>query len=112
LPALLVGKIRAVADAVAGFVSRAGCETVEEWNTIQAHREAIGKRVGGARAVTLSVTIAISLVVSLTATPMMCAYLLPQRREHGHSRLYRAGQRAFVTELLVHIGRRYPREPR
>ena len=30
---------------------------------------------------------------------MMCAYLLPQRREHGHSRLYRAGERAFAMML-------------
>jgi hypothetical protein len=44
----LVGKIRVVADAVAGLISRAGCEAVEERNSIQPHREAIGKRVGGA----------------------------------------------------------------
>jgi hypothetical protein len=30
---------------------------------------------------------------------MMCAYLLPQRRERGHSRLYRAGERAFAMML-------------
>src|SRR6202008_5051874 len=43
-------------------------------------------------AVTLSVTIAISLVSSLTTPPMMCTYLLPQRREDGHSRLARSGE--------------------
>src|SRR4029077_3058675 len=50
-------------------------------------------------AVTLSVTIAISLVVSLTTTPMMCAYLLAQRHEHEHGKLYRAGERAFFAIL-------------
>jgi multidrug efflux pump len=34
-------------------------------------------------AVTLSVAIAVSMVVSLTATPMMCAYLLKQHTVHG-----------------------------
>src|ERR1039458_2589686 len=34
-------------------------------------------------AVTLSIAIAVSLVVSLTATPMMCAHLLKEHREHG-----------------------------
>jgi multidrug efflux pump len=53
----------------------------------------IGGRLFREFAVTFSVTIAISSVISLTTTPMMCAYLLPQRREHGHSRLYRAGER-------------------
>jgi multidrug efflux pump len=37
-------------------------------------------------AITLSVAIAVSMLVSLTATPMMCAYLLKQHTEHG--RLY------------------------
>src|SRR5262249_54698529 len=50
-------------------------------------------------AVTLSTAITISLFVSLTTTPMMCAYLLPQRRTDGHSRLYRAGERAFAIIL-------------
>ncbi len=46
-------------------------------------------------AVTLSVAIAVSMVVSLTTTPMMCARLL--RRESGqrHGLAYRISQRAF-----------------
>src|SRR5262249_17957372 len=35
-------------------------------------------------AVILSVAIGISMVISLTATPMMCAWLLPAKREHGY----------------------------
>ncbi len=34
-------------------------------------------------AVTLSVAITVSMVVSLTATPMMCAHLLRQHESHG-----------------------------
>jgi multidrug efflux pump len=34
-------------------------------------------------AVTLSVAIAVSLVISLTTTPMMCAHLLKEHQEHG-----------------------------
>jgi len=49
--------------------------------------------------VTLSVAIAISFFVSLTTTPMMCAYLLAQRRENVHGRLYRAGEQAFAMIL-------------
>ncbi|HVP52010.1 MAG TPA: multidrug efflux RND transporter permease subunit [Terriglobales bacterium] len=44
-------------------------------------------------AVTMSVAIGISMVVSLTATPMMCAYLLKQDESHG--KLYWASERAF-----------------
>jgi multidrug efflux pump len=35
-------------------------------------------------AVTLSAAIAISMVISLTATPMMCAWLLKEHRTHGY----------------------------
>ncbi len=46
-------------------------------------------------AVTLSVAVCVSLVVSLTTTPMMCAKLL--RSQHGieHNFLYRLSERAF-----------------
>ena len=50
-------------------------------------------------AMTLSVAILISLAISLTTTPMMCAYLLANRREGKHGRVYRAGERAFDTVL-------------
>jgi multidrug efflux pump len=45
-------------------------------------------------AVTLSIAIGVSMVVSLTATPMMCAHLLRQHGEHGW--LYRANERTFT----------------
>jgi len=50
-------------------------------------------------AVTLSAAVLVSLVVSLTTTPMMCARFL--RSEHGraHGRLYRASERAFAALL-------------
>ena len=44
-------------------------------------------------AVTMSVAIAISMVISLTTTPMMCAYLLKEHESHGW--LYRTSERAF-----------------
>jgi multidrug efflux pump len=53
-------------------------------------------------AVTLSVAIVISLIVSLTTTPMMCAYLLAARRERASGRLNRAGERIFEAMLIVH----------
>ncbi|MGP8246568.1 MAG: multidrug efflux RND transporter permease subunit [Bryobacteraceae bacterium] len=43
--------------------------------------------------ITLSVAILMSMVVSLTATPMMCAHLLKEHAEHGW--LYRISERAF-----------------
>lgn len=49
-------------------------------------------------AVTVSVALVLSLVISRTLTPMMCAYLLkPESREHG--RLYRWSERGF--DLLL-----------
>ena len=46
-------------------------------------------------AVTLSAAILISLVVSLTTTPMMCATFLKPERELSHGRLYKAGELGF-----------------
>ncbi len=46
-------------------------------------------------AVTLSVAILVSLVVSLTTTPMMCARLLKAETGRTHGRLYRISERIF-----------------
>ena len=46
-------------------------------------------------AVTLSVAIGISLLVSLTTTPMMCAILLKPEPSRRHGRLYRMSERGF-----------------
>ncbi|MGZ7040367.1 MAG: efflux RND transporter permease subunit, partial [Thermoanaerobaculia bacterium] len=46
-------------------------------------------------AVTLSAAIGLSLVVSLTATPMMCATFLRSEAEKKHGRTYRMSERAF-----------------
>lgn len=51
-------------------------------------------------AVTLSVSIIVSLLVSLTTTPMMCAYLLKPNTGHRHGILYRFSERIF--ELVLH----------
>jgi len=50
-------------------------------------------------AVTLSVAILISLLLSLTTTPMMCARLLKPQSESGHGRLYHASERVFTWFL-------------
>jgi multidrug efflux pump len=47
-------------------------------------------------AVTLSVAIAVSLLVSLTTTPMLCARFLKSRDESRHGKIYRASERAFL----------------
>ncbi|MCX5808542.1 MAG: multidrug efflux RND transporter permease subunit [Proteobacteria bacterium] len=46
-------------------------------------------------AVTLSAAIMVSLVVSLTTTPMMCAMLLKPEKSYAHHWLYRMSERAF-----------------
>ncbi len=50
-------------------------------------------------AVTLSAAILVSLVLSLTATPMMCARLLKPLNEKKHGRLYHASERYFEAAL-------------
>jgi multidrug efflux pump len=50
-------------------------------------------------AVTLSVAIGISLVVSLSTTPMMCSLLLRRREEKPPGRIARASERAFDAVL-------------
>ena len=51
-------------------------------------------------AVTLSIAILISLVISLTTTPMMCAVLLRPEGGRAHGRIYRASE--WVFEFLRH----------
>ena len=51
--------------------------------------------------VTLSAAILVSLVVSLTTTPMMCAYLLRPEQGRAHGRLYRVSE--LIFEKLRHI---------
>ena len=53
-------------------------------------------------AVTLSTAIGISLVVSLSTTPMMCSRFLKPVTEAGHGRIYRAFERAFEWSVDVY----------
>jgi multidrug efflux pump len=46
-------------------------------------------------AFTLATSIAVSMVISLTVTPMMCAHLLRPGKGHEHGRLYRLSEQAF-----------------
>ena len=46
-------------------------------------------------AVTLSVAIGVSMVISLTTTPMMCAKLLRKHGEERHGRFFNTSERAF-----------------
>ena len=50
---------------------------------------------------TLTVAVLISMVVSLTTTPMMCALILP-RGQTEHGRLYRATERVFDAMLAFY----------
>jgi multidrug efflux pump len=53
-------------------------------------------------AITLSVTILISAVVSLTLTPMMCARLLRHKSEAERGAWYRASERAFQAVIAFY----------
>ena len=53
-------------------------------------------------AVTLSIAIAVSLVVSLTTTPMMCAKFLKPLNEEKHGRIYRFSEKVFDWILKIY----------
>ncbi|MGA2336201.1 MAG: multidrug efflux RND transporter permease subunit [Terriglobales bacterium] len=53
-------------------------------------------------AVTLSVAILVSLVISLTTTPMMCSRLLKNLRDERHGIAFRASERAFNSVLRAY----------
>jgi multidrug efflux pump len=53
-------------------------------------------------AVTLSTAILVSMVISLTTTPMMCAYLLRDEHAQKHGRVYMATERFFDWILSVY----------
>ena len=50
-------------------------------------------------AITLSTAILVSMVISLTTTPMMCAYLLRAQHSQKHGRMYMATERMFERVL-------------
>jgi multidrug efflux pump len=53
-------------------------------------------------AVTLSVAILVSMVISLTTTPMMCAALLKNPKTEKHGRLFRWSEAAFEKILAAY----------
>ena len=53
-------------------------------------------------AVTLSVTILFSAIISLTLTPMMCSLLLRQKDQARHGRLYEWSERAFNNTIALY----------
>jgi multidrug efflux pump len=55
-------------------------------------------------AVTLSTSILVSMVVSLTTTPMMCGYLLKNQRQEKHGRIYGASEKFFDGTLSLYHG--------
>jgi len=55
-------------------------------------------------AVVLSTAIAMSLVISLTVTPMLCAKFLRPESETKHGRIYRASERGFDWMLKLYRG--------
>jgi multidrug efflux pump len=53
-------------------------------------------------AVTLSTAVFVSMVISLTTTPMMCAYLLKSERNEKHGRVYAATEKFFDWVLSIY----------
>jgi multidrug efflux pump len=50
-------------------------------------------------AITLSTAIVVSMVVSLTTTPTMCAHLLKEEKEQKHGKIYQASEKFFAWML-------------
>jgi multidrug efflux pump len=53
-------------------------------------------------AITLSTAIVVSMVISLTTTPMMCAHLLKHEKAESHGRMYKATDRFFDWILSLY----------
>jgi len=53
-------------------------------------------------AVTLSTAVFVSMIISLTTTPMMCAHLLKNERAEKHGRIYLATEKFFDGVLSVY----------
>jgi multidrug efflux pump len=53
-------------------------------------------------AITLSTAILVSMVISLSTTPMMCAYLLRDEHSRPHGRIYMATERIFERILSLY----------
>jgi multidrug efflux pump len=53
-------------------------------------------------AITLSTAIVVSMLISLTTTPMMCAYLLRDERTIQHGRAYRVTEKGFAWIVSVY----------
>ena len=53
-------------------------------------------------AVVLTLAVSVSLLVSLSVTPMMCSRFLKSSREVRHGRLYRLGERAFDAVVALY----------
>jgi len=53
-------------------------------------------------AVTLSAAIIVSMITSLTLTPMMCAHLLKNIKEEKHGRFYKLSERSFDNILAFY----------
>ncbi|MGD0939042.1 MAG: efflux RND transporter permease subunit [Terracidiphilus sp.] len=53
-------------------------------------------------AITLSTAIVVSMLISLTTTPMMCAYLLKDERTVKHGRAYQISENGFSWMLSIY----------
>jgi multidrug efflux pump len=53
-------------------------------------------------AITLATAILVSMVISLTTTPMMCAYLLKDERTIQHGRAFRVTEKGFTWVVSVY----------